>query len=143
VAVRVWGELDDRLVEVVPRPGAPGTGLRIEGLPAGRGRTMADRVRAALINAGVVDEAPSAVVRLDPELEGGRTCQLDLAVAIGALVAGGLVGTGLRWILAAGRLGPDGLVEGPDGPVALGDMVAGLCHTPLLASEHMFEKDRP
>jgi hypothetical protein len=58
MAVRVWGEVEDRLVELRFEPAPPGTGLRVEGLAPGRGRTTADRVRAALINAGVLDEAP-------------------------------------------------------------------------------------
>jgi len=143
VDVRVWGEAQERLVEVLPSPAPAGTGLRIEGLPASRGRTAADRVRAALINAGVVAEAPAAVIRLEPEIRAGPSSDLDVAIAVAALASAGLVGAGLRWILATGRLGPDGRVWDAEERVTLREVVEGLCQTPLVASEHMFEEESP
>jgi len=139
VDVRVWGEVEDRLIEVRAWAGPEGTSLRIEGLPAWRGRTAADRVRAALINSGIVAEAPAVVIRLEPEIRAGPTGDLDVAIAVAALASAGLVGAGLRWILATGRLGPDGRVRGFGEPVSLLEVAEGLCQTPLVASEQMFE----
>jgi predicted ATPase with chaperone activity len=141
VDVRVWGQVEDRLVDVRAWPVRAATGLRIEGLPAGRGRTAADRVRAALINSGIVAEAPAVVIRLEPEIRAGPTGDLDVAIAVAALASAGLVGAGLRWILATGRLGPDGRVWDAGERVTLREVVEGLCQTPLVASEHMFEKE--
>jgi predicted ATPase with chaperone activity len=141
VNVRVWGEIEDRLVEVRAWPGRSATGLRIEGLPAGRARTAADRVRAALINSGIVAEAPAVVIGLEPEIRAGPNGDLDLAVAVAALASAGLVGAGLRWILATGRLGPDGRVWDAQERLTLREIVDGLCQTPLVASEHMFERE--
>jgi hypothetical protein len=140
VGVHVWGEVQNRLIEVRASSRAAGTGLRIEGLPAGRRRT-ADRVRAALINAGVVFEAPDAVIRLKPVIRAGPTGDLDVALAVAALASAGVIGGGLRWILATGRLRLDGAVHETE--VTLGDVVARLCQTPLLVSERMFESERP
>ncbi|MGH2654418.1 MAG: magnesium chelatase domain-containing protein [Actinomycetota bacterium] len=139
--VRVWGEVQNRLVEVRATPGPAGAGLRIDGLPADRGRTTADRVRAALINAGIVAEVPAGVVWLEPAIRTGPTGELDLAVAMAVLASAGLVGGGLRWMLAAGRLRPDGEVWGVQKRLTLREVVEGLCQTPLVASEQMFEKD--
>ncbi len=108
--VRVWGVVDHRLIEVRVRASEPGAGMSIEGLPEGRGRTAADRVRAALVNSGLVTEAPAVVIRLEPSVRPGRTSELDLTIALAALVHDGRLGAGLRWILATARLGLDGAV---------------------------------
>jgi magnesium chelatase family protein len=139
VAVRVWGVVDDRLIELRSEPG--GVGLRVAGLPGERSRTTADRVGAALVNSGLTSERPSLAIRLDPSVGGGSTSALDLAIALAALAAEGVVGIGLGWVLGVGRLGLDGTIFGPDGEVTTLRAVAGsLCHTPVLASEHMFER---
>jgi magnesium chelatase family protein len=142
MGVRVWGLLEDRLIELRVQPAGEDRGFRIEGLPEGRMRTTTDRVRAALVNSGLVLEAPSVVIRLEPAVRSGRTGDLDLGLALVALAATGVVGSGLRWILGTGRLGLDGTVHA-DG-IAVGptlrEVANRLCQTPLLASERMFEK---
>ena len=114
MGVRVWGVVEDRLIEVLFRGADPGVGISIEGLPEGRSRTTADRVRAALVNSGLVPEAPAVAVRLSPRVYQGQTSELDLPVALAALAFDGLVGSGLRWIFATGRLGLDGSVFSSD-----------------------------
>jgi magnesium chelatase family protein len=105
MGVRVWGLADSRLVEVHASPGTP----FIHGLPPERVRTTRDRIRAALINTGLVRELPRVTVRLAPSTS-GTTHELDLAIALAILVEAGIAGSGLRWIFATGRLGPDGRV---------------------------------
>jgi predicted ATPase with chaperone activity len=143
VGCRVWGVVEDRLVEVRISPAPSDAGFAIEGLPDDRTRTTADRVRAALLSSGLVAEAPSVALRLEPAVGAGPTSDLDLALALAALAHFGLVGVGLRWIMATGRLGLDGTVFAPgiaDRP-GLGDVVRTLCHTPVVESEHMFERE--
>jgi hypothetical protein len=135
VAVRVWGLAGDRLVEVAA---CPGDTLRIEGLPPGRARSTADRLRAALVNAGVVDEVPGALVTLDPPMRAGPSADLDLPIAISLL----LRGAGAGWILAVGRLGLDGAVcvDGLEERVTVADVVRVVCQTHGVRFEQMFER---
>lgn len=113
VPVRVWGMVEDRLIELRIEPG-DGCGPTVVGLPHDRVRSTVDRVRAALVNAGIVQEAPGVVVRLDPPLEGGPTWELDLPIAVAWLAARGRVDPGIRWVMATGRLGLDGRVWSED-----------------------------
>lgn len=140
--VRVWGVVEERLIEVVVEPD-PSGGIRIVGLPEDRSRTTADRVRAALTNAGLVSPAPSFSIRLEPSLSAGPTSELDLPLALAALAHVGVLGAGLRWVMAAGRLGLDGAVytEGLGERISLADVVESVCQTHVVASEHMFEDD--
>ena len=96
----------DRLIEVHASPGDP----RIDGLPSERVRSTRDRIRAALVNTGLVRELPRVSVRVEPCVPTGATDELDLAIALAMLVAAGVAGSGLGWILATGRLGLDGQV---------------------------------
>src|SRR5919106_6803372 len=102
--MRVWGEVEDRLGGVMAGPGPAGTGLRIEGLPPGRERTSADRIRAAMINSKLIGEVPALVLRLEPQLRGGPTAEMDVPFALAALASTGVVGVGLGWGLAHGAL---------------------------------------
>jgi predicted ATPase with chaperone activity len=140
VGVRVWGGVGDRLIEVRVAPASVESGFQVVGLPCGGGRTTADRVRAAIVNSGVVAEAPSSLVRLEPCVGEGPTALLDLPIALAALASAGVVGDGIGWIFAEGRLGLDGSVFGPDGERSgsLSEAV-GSCQTPLLGYEHQFE----
>jgi hypothetical protein len=89
VGVRVWGVVEDRLIEVRVEPAESDAGLRVEGIPEDRARTTADRVRAALINSGLVREVPAAVVTLEPNLRAGRTSELDVSIALALLIPSG------------------------------------------------------
>lgn len=142
--VRVWGVVDDRLIEVRAEPLGGSAGIRIDGLPEGRTRTTRDRVRAALVNSALVPEFPPVTVRLAPAVRGPTTSDLDLPIALAVLVHAGVVRVDVRWILATGRLGLDGAVHAPDLPdrPTLADVVETLCRTRVLGSEHMFESFR-
>jgi len=143
VDVRVWGLVDDRLIELRVEPLAAEAAMRILGLSEKRARTTADRVRAALINSGLVQEAPPLTIRLEPPVPAGTTSDLDIAIALAALARVGQLGTGLRWILATGRLGLDGTLHsrGLSDRTSLAVIVESLCHTPVVGFEHMFETE--
>lgn len=140
--VRVWGVVDDRLIEVRSEALEGSAEIRIEGLPEGRTRTTRDRVRAALVNSSLVPEVPPLSVRLEPAVRGPTTSDLDLPIALAVLVHVGVVHADVRWVLATGRLGLDGAVqraELPERPT-LADVVGALCRTRVLVFEHMFER---
>jgi predicted ATPase with chaperone activity len=144
VDVRVWGLVDDRLIELRVEPLSGEDAMRILGLSDKRARTTADRVRAALINSGLVQEAPPLTIRLEPPVLAGTTSDLDIAIALAALARVGQLGAGLRWILATGRLGLDGTVHARKlaERTSLADVVGSLCHTPVVGFEHMFEREK-
>ena len=141
MAVRVWGVVGDRLIEVCVEPSA-GAGIQIEGLPESRTRTARDRVRATLFNSALVREDPYVVIRLEPAVRAGATSALDLALALGVLGGVGVIAPGVRWILATGRLGLDGMVhaDGLAEWLSLSDVVESLCQTRDVDSERMFER---
>ncbi len=139
--VRIWGVVENRLIEVCVSRKADQGGLQIEGLPEDRTRTTADRIRAAVVNSGIAAEVPAVAVRLEPPLSGGRTSNLDLVIALGILARRDLLGARLRWIVADGRLGLDGTIYAEDvtEPLMLREVVQSFaCQTPLVESEHMF-----
>lgn len=141
--LRVWGVVEDRLIEVRTGSGGGEPGLRIEGLPPARTRTTADRLRAAILNCGLVPDVPSVRLWVEPPIGDDPTAELDLPLALGVLARAGVVGVGLRSILATGRLGLDGsvYVRGASGKTSLGEVVEWLCRTPRVPYERMFEKD--
>lgn len=143
MGVRVWGLVDDRLIELRVESLAGEAGMRILGLSDRRARTTADRVRAALVNSGLMQEAPQLTIRLEPPVLAGTTSDLDLALALAALAGAGVLEAGLRWVLASGRLGLDGTVhwQGLKERTTLADVVGSLCRTPVLGFEHMFETE--
>ncbi len=110
--VRVWGLVADRLIELRVEPLSGEAGMRILGLSDRQTRTTADRVRAALVNSGLVQEAPEVTIRLEPPVPACTSSELDLPIALVGRASLGLVGADLRWILATGRLGLDGRVHG-------------------------------
>ena len=140
--VRVWGVIEDRLIELRFEPATGEPGLRIVGLPEDRVGTTADRVRAALLNSGLMGEVPPAVIRLEPVVRAGSASDLDLAIALAILGGVGSIGQDVRWVLATGRLGPDGtvLARGLGERLTLADVLGSLCHTRVLGFEHMFGK---
>ena len=124
VGVRVWGVVDDRLVELVA---GPGDRFEIRGLPHQCSRTTEDRVRAALINVGLFTKMPSTVVDLRPAVWSGATSDLDLAVALALLARAGVLDR-TSWIFAVGRLGLDGTIHAPglDQAVTVADAVRSM-----------------
>jgi predicted ATPase with chaperone activity len=137
MGVRVWGVVDERLIEL--RAG-PCESFRIVGLPDERMRTTEDRVRAAMLNSGLVSEAPGAAIHVRPPLDAGPTADLDLPIALAGLAFGDVFGEKLRWVVASGRLGLDGSIKAADlpGRVTLADVVSS-CQTPVVAYERTFE----
>lgn len=102
MAVRVWSVVDDRLIEICGEGAAEGAGFDVQGLPAARSRTTRDRVRAALVNSGIVSEAPAVRLRLVPSLTQGGKGELDVALALAALSFAGLLGDGPGWTAPPG-----------------------------------------
>ena len=131
MGVRVWGVVGDRLIEVRVEPAEGDAELRIEGLPADRTRTAADRVRAALLNSDLVPRVPSVLLRLRPAIPTGNTSDLDLPLALAVLAFARVITSRLRWILATGGLGLDGTLYGADltDGVTLADVVGSLCRS--------------
>jgi magnesium chelatase family protein len=140
--VRLWGLVDDRLIELRVERLVGEAGMQILGLSDKRARTTADRVRAALVNSGLMQEAPLLTIRLEPPVLAGTAGELDLALALAALAGAGVL-DGLRWVLASGRLGLDGTVHAPglSERTSLADVVGSLCHTPVVGFERMFETE--
>ncbi len=134
---RVWGVAQDRLIELLVEPSSA---FCILGLPEDRSRPTAHRVRAAVLNCGLLVEAPAVAVRLEPAVPAGTTSDLDLPVALATLAWVGLVGKELRWIFATGRLGLDGTVfgRGLAGRVTLADVAERFCRTRVVGFERMF-----
>jgi len=112
MAVRVWGVVEDQLIEIRTEPHPGAAGFRIEGLPRKRGRTTRDRVRAALLNSGLMSVTPSLTIRLDPNVRTGDTSQLDLPIALAVLTQMGNI-IEVPWVFATARLGLDGCVFSP------------------------------
>jgi hypothetical protein len=85
------------------------------------------------------------VIRFEPAVQAGPTSDLDQALALGVLHSLGVIAPGVRWILAAGRLGLDGMVhaDGLAERLSLADVVESfriLCQTRPVVSERMFER---
>jgi predicted ATPase with chaperone activity len=138
VGVRIWGAVEDRLVELSATPGSDA--VRIDGLPIGRDRTTADRVRAALINSGLVAR-PAASVQVVPELAGGVTGDLDLAIAIAILSALGELDPTISWVYATGQLGLDGAVFSGSERSTLQDVARSVRRWRGVGSERTFERE--
>jgi predicted ATPase with chaperone activity len=113
VGVRIWGAINDRLIEVLTETSNDGGGLRLEGLPPTHRRTAGDRVRSALINSGLLPEMPPLIARLEPDVRSEWTCGLDLPIALAVLTRTGAIAD-VPWIFAGGRLGLDGRIYAVD-----------------------------
>jgi magnesium chelatase family protein len=105
-------------VEVHVSNGLPG--FTVVGLPDAAVRESRDRVRAALLSSGLAWPLRRVTVNLAPSGMKKGGAGLDLPIAIGVLVASGVVDSRLVEGLAfLGELGLDGSLRGVPGTVAL------------------------
>ncbi len=105
-------------VEVHVSNGLPG--FTVVGLPDAAVRESRDRVRAALLSSGLAWPLRRVTVNLAPSGVKKGGAGLDLPIAIGVLVASGVVDSQLVEGLAfLGELGLDGSLRGVPGTVAL------------------------
>jgi magnesium chelatase family protein len=107
-------------VEVHVSNGLPG--FTIVGLPDAAVRESRDRVRAALLSSGLSWPLRRVTVNLAPSGMKKGGAGLDLPIAVGVLVASGVIDPELVEGLAfVGELGLDGSLRGVPGTVALAD----------------------
>lgn len=108
------------VVEVHIAGGLPG--FTIVGLPDTAVRESRDRVRAALLSSGFVWPPQRVTVNLAPSAVRKAGSGLDLAVAVGVLVAQERVpATAVEGTAFVGELGLDGSVRHVPGAIALAD----------------------
>ena len=84
--------------------------LTVNGLPSGAVREARDRLRAGLINSGLLVPA-DVTVTIDPPVRGAHSNTTDLAIAVAALAATGQIRTPTHDVLIIGELGLDGSVR--------------------------------
>lgn len=108
------------VVEVHIASGLPG--FTIVGLPDAAVRESRDRVRAALLSSGFVWPQQRVTVNLAPSAMRKAGSGLDLAVAVGVLVAQGRIpASAVETTAFVGELGLDGSVRHVPGAIALAD----------------------
>ncbi len=107
-------------VEVHVSNGLPG--FTVVGLPDTAVRESRDRVRAALLSSGLSWPLRRVTVNLAPSGMRKGGAGLDLPIAVGVLVASGMVDPArVEGLAFVGELGLDGSVRGVPGMVALAD----------------------
>jgi magnesium chelatase family protein len=112
-------------VEVHVSNGLPG--FTIVGLPDAAVRESRDRVRAALLSSGLPWPLRRVTVNLAPSGVRKAGAGLDLAIAVGVLVATGQLPPGCTATLAfCGELGLNGSLRHVPGMIALADATAPL-----------------
>jgi len=112
-------------VEVHVSNGLPG--LTMVGLPDTAVRESRDRVRAALVSSGFPWPRRRITVNLAPSGMRKAGAGLDLPIAIGVLVASGVVDpAAVAGFAFVGELGLDGSVRGVPGTLVLADPLADL-----------------
>ncbi len=103
---------------------APGSGIRIVGLPRDAVREAHHRLHHALPAAGFVWPDQAVTINLGPAMLQKREAGLDLPLALCILLATGQIKKGLPDPLYAfGELGLDGRVKGCRGALSVGRMV--------------------
>lgn len=118
-------------VEVHVANGLPG--LTIVGLPDAAVRESRDRVRAALISSGLAWPRRRITVNLAPSGMRKAGAGLDLPIAIGVLVASGVVDPScVAGVAFVGELGLDGSVRSVPGTMVLAD---ALVDRPLVVAD--------
>ena len=112
-------------VEVHVSNGLPG--LTLVGLPDAAVRESRDRVRAALVSSGLPWPRRRITVNLAPSGMRKAGAGLDLPIAIGVLVASGVLDpVAVAGLAFVGELGLDGSVRGVPGTLVLADALAAL-----------------
>ena len=112
-------------VEVHVSNGLPG--FTIVGLPDAAVREARDRVRAAVLSSGLPWPLRRVTVNLAPSGVRKGGAGLDLAIAVGLLVAAGELGPACTEGLAfCGELGLNGSLRHVPGMIALADVTAPL-----------------
>ena len=110
-------------VEVHVSNGLPG--LTVVGLPDAAVRESRDRVRAALASSGLAWPRRRITVNLAPSGMRKAGAGLDLAIAVGVLVASGvLAADAVAGTAFVGELGLDGSLRGVPGAMVLADALA-------------------
>ena len=110
-------------IEVHVSNGLPG--FTVVGLPDAACRESRDRVRAALISSGITWPLRRVTVNLAPSGVRKGGAGLDLAIAMGLLVAAGEVDAGaVAGMAFLGELGLDGSIRPVPGTLALVDAMA-------------------
>jgi len=111
-------------VEVHVANGLPA--YSIVGLPDAAGRESKDRVRAAMVSSHIEWPLRRITVNLAPGGVRKSGAGLELAVALGLMVAGGALSDGLLdGVGVLGELGLDGRIRPVPGALALVDALAG------------------
>ena len=123
-------------VEVHVSNGLPG--LTMVGLPDAAVRESRDRVRAALVSSGLAWPRRKITVNLAPSGMRKAGAGLDLPIAIGILVASGVLAPEVVARHAfVGELGLDGSIRGVPGMMALADALVG--HRVIVADASLHE----
>ncbi len=124
-------------VEVDSRPGLPT--LAVVGLPDPAVREARERVLAAIRHLGCRLDTSSIVVNLSPAEERKEGALLDLAIAAGVLIAGGLVpaDTSGAWLL--GELSLDGALRPVRGVLPIVEAAAAAGAAVVLPADNRGE----
>ena len=123
-AVLLGGDGRIVTVEVQVANGLPG--FTVVGLPDAAVRESRDRVRAAFASSGLPWPRRRITVNLAPSGMRKGGAGLDLPIAVGVLVASGVLDPGAVAGLAfVGELGLDGSLRGVPGVLVLADALAG------------------
>ena len=114
--------VDGRLVSVEVHVSNGLPGLTMVGLPDAAVRESRDRVRAALVSSGLAWPRRRITVNLAPSGMRKAGAGLDLPVAMGVLVASGVLDpAAVDGLAFVGELGLDGSVRGVPGALVLAD----------------------
>jgi magnesium chelatase family protein len=118
------------VVEVHVSTGLPS--FQMVGLPDEACREARDRVRAAVMSSGRAWPARRITVNLAPPRHRKTGSGLDLAIAVGVLVAGGIIDRdAVRGLAFVGELGLDGSIRSVPG---VAPMVGVLGHTDVVVA---------
>ncbi len=118
--------VDGRLVSVEVHVANGLPGFTVVGLPDAAVRESRDRVRAALVSSGLPWPRRRITVNLAPSGVRKGGAGLDLPIAVGVLVASGVLDpAAVAGYAFVGELGLDGSLRGVPGSLVLADALAG------------------